>query len=301
MLDLVRRSLTARFSSLILLALAQGACGGATSGAGGGGDCGFVMPNPASAGLPHPASYSAHGDGTVTDNVTGLVWERAGNPESYLRDQAFAYCAAKGNGWRLPSRLELVSLVDFTIAAPGPTINQTMFPNTPPDRFWTDSPQTASNLYWTISFLDGGTNYNTLLDTTVHSVRCVRSPKPTCAGARYRIDAEGIVSDNATGLRWQPSLAPGHPSWDDAKQYCASLGTGWRLPSLTELQTLVSDETQNPALDPTAFPGATTASQWTSSLFAAKPELAWLVEFQFGNSRTDTATSALGWSARCVH
>jgi hypothetical protein len=35
------------------------------------------MPNPASSGLPNPASYTDLGDGTVKDNVTGLIWQQA--------------------------------------------------------------------------------------------------------------------------------------------------------------------------------------------------------------------------------
>src|SRR5450432_4196895 len=69
----------------------------------------FPMPNPASAGLPNLASYTSNADGTITDEVTGLVWEGAVDPTLYMQDGAIAHCAAKGGGWRLPTRLELVS------------------------------------------------------------------------------------------------------------------------------------------------------------------------------------------------
>ena len=97
------------------------------------------MPNPARSGLPNPASYTANADGTVSDDVTGLTWEGTVDGTRYMQADAKNHCAAKGAGWRLPTRLELVSLVDFTVAAPGPTIDP-IFANAPPEVFWTSSP-----------------------------------------------------------------------------------------------------------------------------------------------------------------
>ena len=37
----------------------------------------WPMPNPSSSGLPNPSSYTDLKDGTVQDNVTGLVWQQA--------------------------------------------------------------------------------------------------------------------------------------------------------------------------------------------------------------------------------
>jgi hypothetical protein len=134
--------------------------------------CGFVMPNPASTGLPNPASYTTNGDGTVTDNVTGLIWQGTVDSGSYTQAQAATYCASLGGAWRLPTRVELVSLVDFTVF-PGLTINQVYFPNTPGAAFWTSSAAAgASDYRWIVAFDSGiasidtvGSNYN---------VRCVR-------------------------------------------------------------------------------------------------------------------------------
>src|SRR5262245_47322161 len=72
-------------------AVAPGSAGEARGGVGAAGapapDCGDIaaphawgdwpMPNPAGSGLPHPASYTWDASGQqVTDNVTGLVWQR---------------------------------------------------------------------------------------------------------------------------------------------------------------------------------------------------------------------------------
>jgi hypothetical protein len=137
------------------------------------GQSGFVMPNPTSAGLPHPASYTTNGDGTVTDNVTGLIWQVAVDPGSYMPAQAATYCANLGGAWRLPTRVELVSLVDFTVASPGPTINQMYFPNTPPAAFWTSTATAgAAGYVWIVGFDSGITSYDVV--DSAYRVRCVR-------------------------------------------------------------------------------------------------------------------------------
>jgi hypothetical protein len=67
--------------------------------------CGrFRMPNPASTGLPNPPSYTTNADGTVTDNVTGLVWEGTVGPEPARAvapcEQSFSDLSRNGGKWR---------------------------------------------------------------------------------------------------------------------------------------------------------------------------------------------------------
>lgn len=58
----------------------------------------WPMPNgPAdvAAGAPNPESYTANGDGTVTDNVTGLMWQQTvplGATQISLGDATLSYC-----------------------------------------------------------------------------------------------------------------------------------------------------------------------------------------------------------------
>jgi hypothetical protein len=119
----------------------------------------WPMPNPdaaiapdSSTLLPHQMSYQVNGDGglsTVTDLVTNLTWFRT--PVS-----------PPGNcppGFHVPTRIQLVSLIDFTQV---PTINTTVFPAVPPDRFSTSSPVIVdggpTGLYWTVDFASGETS-----------------------------------------------------------------------------------------------------------------------------------------------
>lgn len=141
---------------------------------------GWPMPNPIGAVLPNPSSYSVNAiNGTVHDNVTNLTWQRSIAPGTYTWSAAKAYCANLVLGgyddWRLPTRIELVSLVDFTRPTSGPAIDTTAFPNTPANATWTSSPSSkgASDV-WGIDFGGGGSSTYYTVGSLFANVRCVR-------------------------------------------------------------------------------------------------------------------------------
>jgi hypothetical protein len=255
------------------------------------------MPNPASSGLPHPASYALNADGTITDVVTGLTWEGTVDGKMSMQDEAVAACAAKGGGWRLPTRLELVSLIDYSIASPAPTINA-IFADTPGSPFWTASKYYGDEMgdYWYVGFDAGYSDYQ--VQNELGFVRCVRSGPPTCRVSRYQPQPDGSILDQASDLTWQRTLDPGSYSWSDALKYCASLGTGWRVPSLTEIQTIIDDVKEDPAVDATAFPGAPAVQFWTSTPKAGDPAAAWYDDSYYGASDSDVLERQ--FRVRCV-
>ena len=61
-------------------------------------------------------SYTDNGDGTITDNVTGLMWEKGFVRCNFDDAQNFANNATTGGykDWRVPTIKELYSLIDFT-------------------------------------------------------------------------------------------------------------------------------------------------------------------------------------------
>lgn len=177
-----------------------GGAGGATSGGGGHGgatvtppSCGdprpdadagalrwaqWPMPTPPGAGLPHPATYHFdQASPTVCDGVTGLVWERQPKPDLVDLDGALAYCAALVVGgfadWRLPTRIELVSLLAHE--KPPPLIDGDAFPGTVTDYYWTSSIVTGNNRSYGVDFNSGDVHFLPG-DTqrTTFRVRCVR-------------------------------------------------------------------------------------------------------------------------------
>ena len=136
----------------------------------------WVMPNPVRSGLPNPASYTVSASGNqVTDNVTGLIWQRSVDSGSYTWEDAKQYCSCLTidgvTGWRLPSRIELVSIVDWTTSRP--SIDSNAFPNTPSDSFWTSSMlKSDAGLGWLVYFETGFTTY---IDRGYpYRARCVR-------------------------------------------------------------------------------------------------------------------------------
>lgn len=119
---------------------------------------------------------------------------------------------------------------------------------------------------------------------------------------RYDV-ADGTVHDKETRLTWQQTVPPMMYASDVAAAYCkknmAGLpGTGWRLPTLTELQTIVDDSQSMPAADSSAFPGTPSDRFWTSSAFVGTPGQAWYVDFTGGT--TFYVAASTPFRVRCV-
>jgi hypothetical protein len=118
----------------------------------------------------------------VSDAVTHLIWQLKLSPSTYSERDAAAYChglMTTIGGWRVPTKDELLSIVDLSVPAPGPTIDATAFPATPAACFWTSSPFNPSsdgttNSYWSIDFGHGSA---VLTDVSMPcQVRCVHLP-----------------------------------------------------------------------------------------------------------------------------
>jgi hypothetical protein len=126
-------------------------------------------------GAPNLESYTDNGDGTITDNVTSLMWQKTVPTTTYAFSAAVTYCSTLTvggyGGWRLPSFIELVSIADY--GAVSPSIN-IIFPSTPTSYFWsTTTAGGSSSKVWVVLFGDGT---NSTADTSVamDNVRCVR-------------------------------------------------------------------------------------------------------------------------------
>jgi hypothetical protein len=97
----------------------------------------------------------------VLDRETGLVWERS--PQTKVaawvgaRDTCIGKPVGGRRGWRLPSIPELASLIDPSVAAPGPTLpSGHPFLNVQSDVYWSASTVAEnSTLAWLVFFNDG--------------------------------------------------------------------------------------------------------------------------------------------------
>ena len=113
--------------------------------------------------------------------------------------------------------------------------------------------------------------------------------------------ANGTVYDTKTKLTWQEAVPTGTYTWANAKAYCAGLslnGTGWRLPTIKELQTIVDDSQANPSIDTTAFPSTPANWFWSSSPLVGWSSFAWYVSFNYGSPNVYDVSST--YLVRCV-
>jgi hypothetical protein len=126
-----RRLLTFTIGGLVLGGLLQAVCGSAEAQA----DTQGVLANQSGAiqnqGKALPAAQRfvilpAFNSEAVLDKESGLVWERSPQTTSARWITARRTCIEKDvggqKGWRLPSLEELTSLVDPSVAPPGPTL-----------------------------------------------------------------------------------------------------------------------------------------------------------------------------------
>jgi hypothetical protein len=271
----------------------------------------WPMPNPARSGLPNAASYTDMGDGTIRDNRTCLLWQK--NPPrdtAYTWQQAKDYCTNNrllaGTGWRLPTRIELMSIVDFS--RQDPSIVVSVFPSTlsnPPYWTWSAFAGAATPSSYIVSFHQGAIDQSDQM--AMFPVRCVRGngEDPELRNVQPQRQYEiGVseVRDRYTGLVWQRddsrTTHPGLLSWADASAYCASLADGgaWRLPSVGELATLVDEtraSTTHPTIDRGAFEQTERAGYWSQT---ASGQSHWTVGFGDGLTHVGDASAF----ARCV-
>ena len=121
----------------------------------------FPMPNYKDASTVRPLTYNLFPD-QVEDTVTTLVWRKlvVGAPTEQFgvdrsQDAAREECKKIANGpWRLPKRIELVTLLSYGHAAPA--IDTSAFPSFPSDTVWTSSEVRPFNgSYWAVDFSTG--------------------------------------------------------------------------------------------------------------------------------------------------
>lgn len=121
--------------------------------------------------------FTDHGDGTVTDNLTRLIWlKQLGCFGQKTWDDASASCNALADGdcgltdgsvpgdWRLPNVKEFTSLVDYSKVDPALPSGYPFQGNMPiVSSFWWTSTTNASNdfltLAWAFEWFRGSLHY----------------------------------------------------------------------------------------------------------------------------------------------
>ncbi|MEJ2418386.1 MAG: DUF1566 domain-containing protein [Exilibacterium sp.] len=268
--------------------------------------------------LINPFSYVDNGNGTVSDNNTGLMWEQtAGISGGYSVAEAENYCenlSLSGHSdWRLPSRKELVSIISYWNL--DPSINRNYFGTYSGSYFSTDRCEDLGGRA-VVGFVYGLVSCDPDFDN--HQVRCVRSGiNPPFAWTEGLVDnGNGTITDQLTGLMWQQEEfgrpAQGsvceeivgyidHVPWETALTYCQDLQLGgysnWRLPNIKELESITDERGLQTSFNTTFFPHAC-GNYWSSTSFIVDSGYAYYYENQTGQFKFTSKNDTL--EVKCV-
>ena len=248
-----------------------------------------------------PMRYRDNADGTITDLVTGLMWQQQHNPRMTFDDflKNAATCRTAGHDdWRAPTIKELFSLIDYSgycgasaeTARPflNPVFQFTYGSGTGNERhidcqYWSSNAytDTTNKIVFGVNFADGrikgyprvkgqsvgnettprparpGPGAPPRQPNTLYS-RYVRG-NPAYGRNDFTDNADGTITDRATGLMWTRDDSAKGMTWQQALAHAASSKLAghadWRLPSAKELQSIVDytrspGATSTPAINP---------------------------------------------------
>lgn len=118
----------------------------------------------------------------VTDTVTKLIWQDNEEAKIVVKNWADAnsYCKnltlGEYGGWRLPTRKELLSIVDYTTHSPAIQKGFKYGGGGLLDGYWSSSFYLVDNDYvWSVDFAEGSISAKHKTDT--NPVRCVRQSR----------------------------------------------------------------------------------------------------------------------------
>ncbi len=249
--------------------------------------------------LINPPSFTDNVNGTITDNVTSLMWQK--RDDATVRDWATAgtYCADLSlsgySDWRVPTKKELMSIENFGTI---PAIDTTYFPETQSSRYWSSTTvPTYTDQAWIVSFDSGKVIYG--FKTASYYARCVRGAP---AVQSFTDNGNGTTTDNVTGLMWQKDLGNFFGNWEEAISYCEGLtlaGLKWRLPNVRELESIADETRPFPAVDATYFTATFGWDYWASTTYAGNADNAWKVYLYIGGIFSGHRKDFVG-VAKCV-
>ncbi|NNF36618.1 MAG: sulfatase-like hydrolase/transferase [Saprospiraceae bacterium] len=230
-------------------------------------------------------SYSDNGDGTVTDHVTGLMWEQdMGDKITFAEALIKADTSTLGGyeDWRVPSIKELYSLILFTGQVRGESAILSFIDT---DYFIQPLGDVAAGEREIDAQTWSNTHYNGLTygkDTTIFGVNFIdgrikgypkyqpRNGSPNSfyfrlvRGNEYYgknllyDNGDETITDSTTMLMWQKADDGIGRDWLSSIEYCENLTLGgyedWHLPHAKELHSIVDYDrsptaTSSPAID----------------------------------------------------
>ncbi len=246
-------------------------------------------------------------DEVVNDSQTKLMWQRATSTSTKQWAAAKAHCNglvfAGHADWRLPTVVELASLIDHTAAKSAPHLDVSAFPTVAAAFHWAATPRAdLTSEGWVVNFSNGAAN--PLTPEQLLGALCVRTSGLVARTTpRFLLASnDTIVQDTWTKLEWQRGKSPEDKVHSAAIDYCTTLalnGSGWRLPTPRELHSLIDFQKFSPPIDITLFPSTPVAGFWTATNYPPGDDAnAMGVEFWIGNIQI--GGTQFGHPVRCV-
>lgn len=221
-------------------------------------------------------SYTANSDESVSDNVTGLIWEKGYQRMTHTEAQAYLEEKNQGtyNDWRIPSIKELYSLMQFC----GTDVSSADMEAAPPanaipfvddnyfdfdyfangDRaidvqYYSSSRYTGytmnnSESLFGLNVADGrikGYPYESRGSEKDYSVKLVRG-NPEYGKNEFVDNDNNTITDLSTGLMWDKDDSGIGMEWSEALEWAQAMNEqkhrgydDWRVPNAKELQSIV--------------------------------------------------------------
>jgi len=242
----------------------------------------------------HAPSCKDNGDGTITDNNTGLMWQKTDGGEMTF-ESASAFCKSLTlgghNDWRLPVSHELFGLNSFDNV--NPALNTAIFTKTLAEYWWTsDVRADLSTNVWVVN-AGGGIGAHPKAETVSAGgtkkfhLRAVRTNSATkLPDVHFKDNGDGTVTDNYTGLIWQKIQNNSTLTWEEALVYATGLSlagkSDWRIPNIKELQSLNDEKLIKPSFNKSFFPNILSGNFWSSTSQVNSPSRAWDINVDYG-------------------
>jgi len=226
-------------------------------------------------------NFMDNGDGSTADNVTNLIWQKD-NIDTYNWYQASGTFHATHNpssinacninlggrsDWRLPSRRELLAIVDYSsdFNVLADTGNSLILSG---PEYWAAEDEEALARY--IDFDSGSV---LLADkTSSMNIRCVSGQ--SWGEHNFMDNSDGTVTDMTSELMWQKTGQGSGQDWQEMLSTCENPKLAgyddWRLPDIKELETTINAETDL-EINQGIYCSSTTAARETDSV--------WLIQF----------------------
>ncbi len=235
-------------------------------------------------------SLTDNGNGTVTDNVTGLMWQQDDGGEMTW-DNAVTYAEnltlAFYTDWRLPTSHELLNILNYTT---NPAIDVIYFPYSSNNFWWgaTAFIDDAERIW--VTNAGGGIGPHPKDESISAGTGGIMDFRPRCVRgtiivSSFTDNADGTVTDSRTDLMWGQVVYT-DKTWEEALVLAEASSyatySDWRLPNIKELRSISDDTKSNPSVDAIYFSSITSINYWSSTTEANGSTRAWDIDFSSG-------------------